>query len=155
MIQWGPEPKNGAKQEVWIWEVKHGGGKAEDDGKDQVDNYIEYLQKQLGNAYIVRPGYVLDPRHRPNRSNPRELITVESKIEEGGVELYDYGSTDPYSVQLRGLRNQSFSKDEKEPRSTPTLDPTTTGKAAGDILTVLGLAGYVIWKGTAWGIAQN
>ncbi|MET9310936.1 hypothetical protein ABZX12_03850 [Kribbella sp. NPDC003505] len=37
-----------------------------------------------------------------NRSNPHELITVESKNQEPGVELYDYGSDDPDSVKLRG-----------------------------------------------------
>jgi hypothetical protein len=155
VMQVGPARTDGRPRDVWIWEVKHGGGDAEADGKTQVDNYIKALQKKLGSGFRVQAGYKLAPRQRVNKSNPNELITVESKETEPGVELYDYGSDDPYSVQLRGRRTQPLNEraDEDEPYSLPAPDPKATGNAIGVV--VVGWLGYALWSGTPWGMARN
>ncbi|MEV1168874.1 DNRLRE domain-containing protein [Nonomuraea sp. NPDC049784] len=74
---------------VYIWEVKHAGGPAEQQAPGQLKNYIKYLKKQLrakGDNRPIRLGFTISPRGGVNRSNPREFISVTSRGK--GVEVY-------------------------------------------------------------------
>jgi len=79
IIQWGPKRNDGQPQEIFIWEVKHGGGQAAKTAQAQVNNYVRALQAQLGDDFDVQPGYLLPgTRSGPNRAQPTETITVAS-----------------------------------------------------------------------------
>jgi RHS repeat-associated protein len=136
IIQWGPMRADGRPRDVYVWEVKHGGGRAAETAKAQVDNYVLYLQKQLGAGYIVQAGYVLPGvRSGPNRAKPTETITVATNLNERGVELYDYGDSDPFSIRARRLPNAKEPEQREERKFE--LDPSVV---SGGIV-VAGLAG--------------
>ncbi len=130
IIDWGPVPADGSPRRVRVWEVKHGGGEAEKTAKAQVDNYVVALQAQLGSGFRVEPGNAIPgTRSGPNRSRPTEVITVASKQEEAGVELYDYGDGDPYSVRARRLPNEDESERRDDYRFD--VDPKAVGAGIG------------------------
>jgi len=84
LILWG-------KDQVWVWEFKHKGGRAEDTGGPQLDNYIKYLRiklKKEGDDRKVEKGFnFFLSQAGPNLTDPTEDVFVESSFYKG-IELY-------------------------------------------------------------------
>jgi RHS repeat-associated protein len=125
---------------VYIWDSK-AMGPEEKKGKKEVDNYVQQLQKQLGDKWKVKPGFAFSPVSGPDYKKPGDWVIARPSVHSTGVIAYKQwksGQIGPKEVTEHTYEVSELAK-----------ETTTTVTAAAVAVVILGIMGTIFTGGLA------